>query len=344
MARIRIDGTAGNDSISERYYDTETIFTYGGGDVVNLWVNDDYAGGQYVDTGDGNDTVYQSFNGYGEFYLGNGNDRFFSQGDGWTYGNYVDAGAGDDLMAFDTQHSSYFGASGNDTFLTTSFSNRMDGGAGIDTVSYELTDNGVKIDLAADIAGDYADASLDERIFNIENAKGSNFMDAIAGDNANNALDGLAGNDTIWGLGGHDVLRGGAGNDAIAGGFGYDRIVGNAGADDMWGEAGFDTFAFYAAGDSGAGAAARDFIGDFLRGQDKIHLSVIDANTKAGMAGNQAFSWLGAGAFTGVGAQLRMGSEGGNTIVSADLDGDRAADFEIELQGSIMLTASDFIL
>jgi Ca2+-binding RTX toxin-like protein len=226
---IRIDGTAGNDVYNEHRFENEIIYTYGGNDTVNLWVNDDYAGGQYVDTGDGNDTVNQSFNGYGEFYLGNGNDRFISEGDGWTYGNYVDAGAGDDLMAFDTQHSTYFGGTGIDTFISTSFSNLMDGGLGIDLVSYEVTNNAVTIDLLNDIAGDRGDYSLDERIFNIENARGSNYNDLIQGDNANNILEGLAGNDTLWGLNGNDVLRGGLGNDAIAAGFGNDRVVGPGG-------------------------------------------------------------------------------------------------------------------
>jgi Ca2+-binding RTX toxin-like protein len=203
---IRIDGTAGNDVYNEHRFENEIIYTYGG-----------------------NDTVNQSFNGYGEFYLGNGNDRFISEGDGWTYGNYVDAGAGDDLMAFDTQHSTYFGGTGIDTFISTSFSNLMDGGLGIDLVSYEVTNNAVTIDLLNDIAGDRGDYSLDERIFNIENARGSNYNDLIQGDNANNILEGLAGNDTLWGLNGNDVLRGGLGNDAIAAGFGNDRVVGPGG-------------------------------------------------------------------------------------------------------------------
>ncbi|MEQ1718070.1 MAG: M10 family metallopeptidase C-terminal domain-containing protein [Hyphomicrobium sp.] len=344
MANIRINGTAGNDRYDESYYDTETIFTYGGNDVVNLWVNDDYAGGQYVDTGEGNDTVYQSFNGYGEFYLGNGNDTFVSEGDGWTYGNYVDAGAGNDVLAFDTQHSTYLGGEGTDTFISTSFSNRMNGGNGIDLVSYEATDNGVKIDLLNDVAGDFGDFTLDERIFNIENARGSNFNDAIAGDNFNNILEGIGGNDTLWGQGGNDVLRGGAGNDALAAGLGNDRIVGQAGIDDMWGEAGLDTFVFAAVTDTGKTAATRDWIGDFVHGQDKIDVSFMDANIKANMAGNQAFTFIGASAFTTAGGQLHTDTVGTNTIVSGDINGDRVVDFQIELQGNIALSAADFIL
>lgn len=344
MANIRINGTAGNDTYNESYYDTETIYTYGGDDVVNLWVNDDYAGGQYVDTGDGNDTVHQSFNGYGEFYLGNGNDTFISEGDGWMEGNYVDAGAGNDVMAFDTQHSAYFGGAGNDTFLSTSFSNQMDGGTGVDTVSYEYTDNSMTIDLLNDVAGDFGDYSLDERVFNIENARGSNFADQIQGDQGVNVLEGLGGNDTMWGLGGNDTMRGGLGHDAMAGGAGNDLIAGQAGIDDMWGESGNDQFIFGAISESGKTAATRDWIGDFTHAQDRINLQTIDSNTKAGMAGNQAFSFIGAAAFTTVGGQLRVTHEGGNTIVNGDINGDRVTDFQIELQGNVALTAIDFVL
>lgn len=341
---IRIDGTNGNDRYDEHRHEDEIIYTYGGNDVINLWVNDDFAGGQYVDAGDGNDTIYQSFNGWGEFYLGAGNDTFISEGDAWWHANFVDGGAGNDLMAFDTQHSTYLGGEGSDTFISTSYANQMDGGAGVDWVSYEATDNAVVIDLLGDRAGDLGDLTLDERIFNIENAKGSQFSDEIQGDNFGNILEGLAGNDTIWGLGGNDVIRAGAGSDAVAGGAGADRILGQAGADDMWGEAGLDTFVFAAVAEMGRNAQTRDFIGDFVHAQDKIDLSGIDANVRANAAGNQAFIWIGASGFTGVAGQLHMTTEGGRTIVSGDVNGDRAADFQIELHTSVALTATDFVL
>ena len=35
---------------------------------------------------------------------------------------------------------------------------------------------------------------------------------------------------------------------------------------------------------------------------------------------------------------------GGNTIIGVDIDGDSAADFEIELSGTHTLIASDFVL
>ena len=56
-------------------------------------------------------------------------------------------------------------------------------------------------------------------------------------------------------------------------------------------------------------------------------MSVIDANT--GLAGDQAFAFIGAAAFSGVAGQLRAQVGGGATVVSGDLNGDSAADFAI---------------
>jgi hypothetical protein len=74
----------------------------------------------------------------------------------------------------------------------------------------------------------------------------------------------------------------------------------------------------------------------------------IDASTAA--ANNQTFSWRGALAFSGVAGQLRYqkqdvsGTASDKTVVFADLNGDRAADFQIELTGLRTLVAGDFIL
>src|SRR5215218_4683363 len=58
----------------------------------------------------------------------------------------------------------------------------------------------------------------------------------------------------------------------------------------------------------------------------------------------QAFVFLGTAAFTGVAGELRFGEVNGNTKVSADLDGDARADFQIRLDGLITLTDANFLL
>jgi hypothetical protein len=80
---------------------------------------------------------------------------------------------------------------------------------------------------------------------------------------------------------------------------------------------------------------------DFSRAQgDRISLRMIDAN--AGLAGDQAFAFLGLGATAGAGT-LALAHVGGNTLVSADVDGG-GADFAVLLAGIHTLTASDFLL
>lgn len=147
--------------------------------------------------------------------------------------------------------------------------------------------------------------------------------------------------DTIYGLAGKDNISGGGGADIIDGGTGDDIIAGGLGADLLTGGFGGDRFVFSLIGESQAGAA--DIIKDFQRGQsDKINLNAIDAN--ANLAGNQNFAFIGAAGFSKVAGQARFEQVGGNTFVTGDVNGDGIADFQIQLQGTITLTSSDFIL
>ena len=90
-----------------------------------------------------------------------------------------------------------------------------------------------------------------------------------------------------------------------------------------------------------------DHILDFAAGTDKIELTRVDANTF--VAGDQAFSWIGANAFTGSGAasagQLRAYQNGNNWFVEGDTNGDGAADLVIQLTVTGgALAQSDFLL
>ena len=69
--------------------------------------------------------------------------------------------------------------------------------------------------------------------------------------------------------------------------------------------------------------AGRDVITDFAGGSDRIVLDGIGAT-----------AFIGTNAFSGVAGELRY-SGGANTVVEADLNGDRVADVQIELVGSI---------
>jgi Ca2+-binding RTX toxin-like protein len=127
---------------------------------------------------------------------------------------------------------------------------------------------------------------------------------------------GNIGNDTINGLGGNDFIDGGADQDFYKGAKGADRFV---------------------LTDTAVGAT-RDVIQDFHHNQhDRINLSAIDA--KEGPAGDQAFHFIGHQQFSGKAGELRFV----NHILRGDTDGDGIADFEIGINGKVVVQA-DFIL
>jgi Ca2+-binding RTX toxin-like protein len=153
----------------------------------------------------------------------------------------------------------------------------------------------------------------------------------------NDKLSGNIGNDILLGYDGHDVMAGGSGKDQLNGGSGSDRLVGGLGRDFLTGGDGADVFDFNRTSESST-LSGFDRINDFRRGQDRIDLSSIDADP--GTTGNQAFAFIGNHAFSGVGGQLRF--HGGT--VYGDTDGDKAADFAIEVTGLTAMDAFDFIL
>lgn len=183
-----------------------------------------------------------------------------------------------------------------------------------------------------------------------EHVQGGDGPDTISGGGGNDNLEGGNGNDRVQGDDGNDRLFGDAGSDKLYGGAGLDIIAGDAGRDQLFGGAGPDRFIFVTPQDSGKTASTRDVIGDFKHRTDHIDVSVIDANGAA--PGNTAFKFQpGEGtAFTGVKGQLHFfqlnapGTANDKTIIEGDINGDRHADFQIELKGLINLTKVDFIL
>lgn len=169
-----------------------------------------------------------------------------------------------------------------------------------------------------------------DTLVSIESVIGGIRGDLLIGTDKANLLAGDDGRDTLIGHGGDDTLIGGQGNDVLKGGLGVDVLIGDPGK---------DTFVFNSLDSSGVGAGNRDIIQDF-EDHDKILLQKIDANPS--VSGDQAFAWLDTGSFTGAGAELRYERDGETTIVSADLDGDLAADFQIELAGRLRLSEDQF--
>ncbi len=90
-------------------------------------------------------------------------------------------------------------------------------------------------------------------------------------------------------------------------------------------------------------STTRDTIRDFIHGE-KIDLSLIDASKKK--VGNQPFSFV--SKFTGVAGQLQWDKfSAKNYLVTADLNGDKVADFSLRIvlgKTTDKITSADFIL
>ena len=108
----------------------------------------------------------------------------------------------------------------------------------------------------------------------------------------------------------------------------------------MSGGLGADRFVYRAGSDSVVGA--RDTITDFDASLgDRIDLSLIDA--QSGLADDQAFTFIGADAFSAEG-QVRVRAGSGSTRVDINLDGDAAVEMTILVRPGLELAAGDFIL
>lgn len=158
----------------------------------------------------------------------------------------------------------------------------------------------------------------------------------------------LTGNANLIGTGNglDNVLIGNSGNNILLGGSGKDTLIGGLGADLLSGGSGNDRFVFASAAEIGGSKSnpAHDRILDFAPG-DKIDLSQIDANSVGGTT-NDAFQFINSAAFGGVAGQLHSITDAAHnsTIIEGDLNGDKVADFQLELVGSHILSAVDYIL
>jgi serralysin len=239
---------------------------------------------------------------------------------------------GNDILYGRAGNDRLYGGDGNDRLLGGAGADRLYGDAGIDAAYYSQAaatnatkGTGLKVDLlkpsvnTGEAAGDTYSS--------IENLVGSKYHDNLRGDNAANTLQGIAGNDTLYGRSGNDRLYGGDGNDKLLGGGGADRLYGNAGN---------DLFIFQSAGQTLP--TARDIVCDFARGNDRIDLRAIDAN--AGLSGDQAFSYIGGKSLSGKACELNFQ----NGILSGDVNGNGAADFQIQILSVSSLSIGDFLL
>lgn len=175
---------------------------------------------------------------------------------------------------------------------------------------------------------------------------GANITFTITGGDSNDIIKCSTGAQNIvsTGNGAVNTVQGGGLGDTISGGTGIDKIAGNGGVDVLSGGGGADVFKFRSVNDAGVGAQA-DIILDFLAGTDRLNFGRIDADPNT--AGDQAFQFMGTGAFAGNGtASIRWVDTGADLRVEVDVDGDFIADMHIMLMGAgnQTLAVTDFVL
>ena len=222
--------------------------------------------------------------------------------------NVIGSGLGDTLEG-NTGRNAINGGLGDDTFIFTTGGDRLDGDGGIDSLFFGSAVTGV------------------------------NFTRNVTVDLSSSAR--VEGSSDVTTLVEIENVFSGDGNDTLTGN-GLDNIFeGNGGIDRMTGGGGNDTFLFRGLADIGFAARERDVITDFTAG-DRIDLSFLAISE--GQFGLE-LDFIGGRQFSGEAGEIRFNvPNGGNTIVSIDIDGDRQEDARLQLNGDVALTEASFIL
>ncbi|MDR6633881.1 Ca2+-binding RTX toxin-like protein [Phyllobacterium sp. 1468] len=325
-----LTGTANGGDGSDQIYGSNGINILNGGNG-----NDYIEGGGGVDTlsgGAGIDTVgYASATGAVNVNLltnlvtgAAGADVIsgFENIVGSDFGDTLTGNAGDNMIFGLGGNDTINGGDGNDYIEGVSGADTLTGGAGIDTLGYSTAFTSVVVTLnasgGASVSG--VGAGGDVVLSGFENIAGSQFNDFLTGNAGDNMIFGQVGNDTINGGDGNDLIFGNRDGDQLIGGNGADFFVYSLASDSPF----VDEFGFL-----------QDSIYDFSHAEgDKIDVSR--------MAGDQAFTFVGNGNFSGGGiASLRY--DAGE--LTADVDGNGSSDMRIHmLDLASPLTAQDFIL
>ncbi len=329
-------GGAGTDSID--YQNSTNVVG------VNLTTGFGNLGDALWDTYSGMENIFGSNHAAGDLLIGNsvaniivgngGNDVIR----GMDGKDHLEGGSGRDLIEGGQGDDLIYGGDGDDI---------IDGGAGFDTVNFAPGFGGID-PVGEGVIADLRDGTVSglgndgETIVNVEAMIGTSFDDILAGSDVRNIIRGGLNQDDLHGRAGDDHLYGDDGADNLVGDAGNDWLYGGRGRDLQAGGAGEDVFVFTGLTDTGVTAATRDTIRDFEKGEDRIHLTGIDA--KSTVAGNQAFLFIDDDAFSGAAGQLRSYVSGTNTFVEGDINGDRVADFQIHLNVQVNLSALDFFL
>ena len=227
-----------------------------------------------------------------------------------------------------------YGYDGNDTLLGGDGKDTLDGGAGDDTMKGGLGNDFYVVDSTADQVIEKAGEGTRDTVGSFITLTMPNEVESIVLKGvANIDAFGSARNDLLIGNSGVNTLDGKDGNDYLADNGCNDTLTGGAGAD------------YFAIGSFGfvTGNTSFTTITDFSHTDlDVISLADIDANPAT--QAHDPLTFVGTAAFSGAGGELRYEQKGSDTLVTGDIDGDKVADFTIQLTGLVTLTQSDFEL
>lgn len=230
-----LEGGDGNDWLDA---DGGDDFLFGGADDDVLVIG---PGADWMDGGDGRDTMLFTMPMVANWQAGLLDPDIGT--DSWLNWEVIQGSSGADVIktnswGFDVELRGKGGADvlatgdGNDTILPGTFNDFADGGAGIDTVSYEDQLNGVTVNLGVAV-GQVTVAAGFDTLLNFENLTGGAGNDTLKGTNGANVIKGLGGNDLIEALLGDDTLLGGDGNDNLRPWLGNDLVDGGDGVDNV---------------------------------------------------------------------------------------------------------------
>jgi len=201
--------------------------------------------------------------------------------------DYLDGGAGDDILLGMGGNDTLVGGEGADVLAGWEGNDALFGGAGDDFMAGDFGRDelpfarqaGLDFKAPAGAIGIFGTSNLEIEQRGNDFLDGGDGNDTIYGEGGNDVLLGGAGEDRLWGdadwlpeeLAGADTLEGGAGNDLADGGFADDELRGDAGDDTLIGGAGNDRLAGGAGQDVLEGGAGNDTLAggpgfDILRG------------------------------------------------------------------------------
>lgn len=128
----------------------------------------------------------------------------------------VDGRGGNDTIFGGGGHDSLYGGRGDDLIYASLDDSVIDGGTGVDTVSFANSGTAVFAALSSSALGPYPDGPFVSRVLkNFENVIGSDHDDLLAGNRGVNELNGGDGNDNVQAWGSGDFLTGGLGADTF---------------------------------------------------------------------------------------------------------------------------------